>query len=133
MRAKQILRLFENEIEEVRKDRKTITLSFVDIKAEDWEKLLEKIGAPLNPQKLTGERKWRGRLWTGWLWEGDRVVIVATNDPVTGKNLIRPEEVVKDYLGEVVVEGDADIVNMIVKMFDRYGKYLHKFEGIRGE
>jgi len=112
---------FEDEIDEVIKAAErfmdSVPLKYWPLKYEevkisdkdDWIEILKDIGAPTRPK--------RGK--EGWLWEGKKLLIIAEYDPITGESF-SGEKDRENYLGKVLIRGDADEVERVAEFFETY-------------
>lgn len=85
-----------------------------DMKASDFAKILEFIGAKVDKNLKPVKRAYR--------WVGKDVTIVTSNNPFNGESTTRPEKE-KDYLGYVGVFSDMKTFDFyeVMAMFDKFG------------
>lgn len=86
-----------------------------DISAAKWKDLMFIIRGPLKPEKISGQ--------LGWHWQGENVLVVTANDPISGVYHSGGREVEKDYAGYIGIEGDPAAVKKVVQFIKKNSSY----------
>jgi hypothetical protein len=94
-----------------------------EISASNWKAILSMGGAQGSPV-LRGSGQ-RG----GWVWQGQGVKIITSNDPFTGERYDSNEhpgmyDTSKDYVGYIGIEGEAEKVKEIAKEIKKRASYV---------
>lgn len=121
--AERVVAEFENEhIRFTKKQKIEAGFDLTDISAIKWKELLKTIGAQ---EKGTKTPK-------GWNWEGDSILIVSANNPITGEYYApnyREDE--KDYASYIGIEGNLEKVQTVVKFIKTNAGYYKEFSNKR--
>ena len=70
----------------------------------------------------------------GWKWKAEGILIVAGNDPVSGKYArpnMRPDQI--GYASYIGIEGESEIVESVVQFIKKHADFIKdESEGKRG-
>jgi hypothetical protein len=84
-----------------------------DMPAKNWKIILSSLGINQSKGININDR---------WLWKGTGIKIFTGNDPITGKyGSLGSREDDIGYASYIGIEGDADKVNLAVKLIKKYG------------
>lgn len=98
-------------------ETKEYGFDLTDVSDVDFKYVLKSVGINPSSVKLNKSKN-------GWEWNGNKIEVVTSNNPITGKNASGQRGDEMGYAGYIGVTGDEELVNTFVAGIKSKASYI---------